>query len=528
MAKNYAIAIGINHYDCIRPLKYAANDAKNVRDFLLDEARFDEVFYYSDYSPEINGASTRPTRSNLERLLEVTFKEQFMGDGDNFWFFFSGHGTRENGIDYLIPCDAFPENIQKSGIAVNYIIQRLKRCGADNIVLILDACREQGNDSSKSIQGVGKQTEENARQNGVISIRSCSEHEYSWELEELKQGAFTHALLEGLRSKGRKATVERLNEYLKSTVPQLVQHKGRQTPNVMADPIEKSHLILIPKYATKVDISTLKNDAYKAQVNRDFQQAERLWIRVLETGVDMDAVLALQKIAIEKAGQPEIPIPPPNPPIPNQSEPEIELKSEVGVDYSKLKKLLSQGKWKEADEETARVMLKAAKEEHKGSLDSGDIKKVPCADLRTIDQLWVKYSNGKFGFSVQKKIYIECGGKLDAKFLENEIMYQFSQRVGWQVNREWISYENLTFDASAPSGHLPVGSDCCLEWVVGMEKIDCIVGTSTSKCLYLLNLFSRIPQFESKPKTRIPSIAEVTNKLSEEIGKKISNFYLGL
>ncbi|MGB3534432.1 MAG: GUN4 domain-containing protein [Microcoleaceae cyanobacterium] len=469
MAKNYAIAIGINHYDYIRSLKYAANDAKNVRDFLLKEAKFDVVFHYSDDSPDIDGASTLPTRSNLERLLEVTFKEPFMGDGDNFWFFFSGHGTRENGIDYLIPRDAYPENIQKSGIAVNYIIQRLKRCGADNIVLILDACREQGNDNSKSIQGMGKQTEENARQNGVISIRSCSEHEYSGELEELQQGAFTYALLEGLGSKGQKATVERLNEYLKLTVPQLTQHKGRQTPSVMVDPLEKSHLILMPKYATKTDISTLKNDAYKAQINKDFEQSKRLWIRVLETGVDMDAVLALEQIAIEKARTPEISIPPPNPPTsdfsepekvdPIKAEPEIELKSEVGVDYSRLKELLSQRRWKEADKQTNRVMLMAADQEEQGYLTLEDIEKFPSMDLQTIDQLWAEYSEGRFGFSVQKKIYLDCGKKPDGEYPGDTIWYKFCEKVGWRVNGECVYPHKLTFTTSAPCGYFPYTGD---------------------------------------------------------------------
>ncbi|NJO66941.1 MAG: transcriptional regulator, partial [Leptolyngbyaceae cyanobacterium RM1_405_57] len=30
----------------------------------------------------------------------------------------------------------------------------------------------------------------------------------------------------------------------------------------------------------------------------------------------------------------------------------------------------------------------------------------PCEELLAIDRLWVNYSNGKFGFSVQKKIYL--------------------------------------------------------------------------------------------------------------------------
>lgn len=136
--------------------------------------------------------------------MKLTFETEFMGAGDNFWFFFSGHGARVKGVDYIIPSDTFAEDIESSAISVNYIIQRLQRCGADNVVLILDACREQGDDLSKSITGMGEQTEREAREKGVISICSCSPNEYSWELEELQQGAFTYALLEGLGSKGRK------------------------------------------------------------------------------------------------------------------------------------------------------------------------------------------------------------------------------------------------------------------------------------------------------------------------------------
>jgi len=55
------------------------------------------------------------------------------------------------------------------------------------------------------------------------------------------------------------------------------------------------------------------------------------------------------------------------------------------------------------------VMLKGAGREEKGWLNIKDIEKFPCEDLRTIDQLWVEYSNGSFGFSVQKRIYRSVG-----------------------------------------------------------------------------------------------------------------------
>ena len=41
------------------------------------------------------------------------------------------------------------------------------------------------------------------------------------------------------------------------------------------------------------------------------------------------------------------------------------------------------------------------------------MKNFPCQDLGTIDKLWVEYSDGKFGFSVQKKIYQDLGGTKD-------------------------------------------------------------------------------------------------------------------
>ena len=99
--------------------------------------------------------------------------------------FFAGHGSRENNIDYLIPIDGY-SNVEKSGISVNYIIQQLQNSGADNIVLILDACRDKG-DGVRGGEGVGKQTEKEAREKGIITIFSCSPNERSWELEELEQ-----------------------------------------------------------------------------------------------------------------------------------------------------------------------------------------------------------------------------------------------------------------------------------------------------------------------------------------------------
>lgn len=85
------------------------------------------------------------------------------------------------------------------------------------------------------------------------------------------------------------------------------------------------------------------------------------------------------------------------------------LSAEVGIDYSLLQELLSAGKWQDADAETANLMVRISGCEDEDWLDCGYIENFSSLDLRTIDGLWLRYSNGRFGFSVQKRIYDEFG-----------------------------------------------------------------------------------------------------------------------
>ncbi|HBK98373.1 MAG TPA: protein kinase, partial [Microcoleaceae bacterium UBA10368] len=135
--------------------------------------------------------------------------------------------------------------------------------------------------------------------------------------------------------------------------------------------------------------------------------------------------------------------------------------SAVGMDYINLRNLLAAKKWKEADEETARVMLKVAGREEEGWLDTSSIDKFPCEDLRTIDQLWVKYSNGRFGFSVQKRIYQSLGGTRE---YDEKVWEAFGDKVGWRKNNSWLYYKDLTFSEKAPEAHLP-SVRVVVEWV---------------------------------------------------------------
>lgn len=122
------------------------------------------------------------------------------------------------------------------------------------------------------------------------------------------------------------------------------------------------------------------------------------------------------------------------------------------IDYTKLQDFLQEQKWKEADIETTKLMLKVIGKSYWNEVYKEDINNFSCQDLQTIDQLWKKYSHGYFGFSVQQNIWSEMGGQVDY-----EAEKRVGDRFGWRKQGNWLHYEQLTFELSptTPIGHLP-------------------------------------------------------------------------
>jgi serine protease Do len=145
------------------------------------------------------------------------------------------------------------------------------------------------------------------------------------------------------------------------------------------------------------------------------------------------------------------------------------------ADYTKLEQLLAAGKWGEADMETANKILEVAGRQKEGWLDN-DMENFSCPDLRAMDRLWVKYSDGRFGFSVQKQIYQSLGGTGDTKVYDEKVWLDFQQAIGWKQKGKFgdhLSYSQLTFNTNAPSGHLPAQR----KWVEAhFQREESIVG----------------------------------------------------
>ncbi|MGD1713208.1 GUN4 domain-containing protein [Dapis sp. BLCC M172] len=143
----------------------------------------------------------------------------------------------------------------------------------------------------------------------------------------------------------------------------------------------------------------------------------------------------------------------------------VPLVSEAGLDYTKLRDLLVAGNWEEADKETSTLILKLTGQVWERSVEREDLNNLSCKDLSTIDKLWLKYSNGQFGFSVQQKIYDSVSGgwyvwkayQLGGATKEYYKRYKsaFIEKVGWRKAGKW----NLVWESVNPNtpylGHIP-------------------------------------------------------------------------
>jgi serine/threonine protein kinase len=124
---------------------------------------------------------------------------------------------------------------------------------------------------------------------------------------------------------------------------------------------------------------------------------------------------------------------------------EDDLTSAVGLDYQPLQNLLQRQQWKEADLETWGLLCDVLGKRRRSYLYPQELTQFPCADLLTIDRLWVKYSKGHFGLSIQSQIY---------ENVERDYG-KFCDQIGWLTYNPHNPSEGLQFKLSAPSGHLP-------------------------------------------------------------------------
>ena len=138
------------------------------------------------------------------------------------------------------------------------------------------------------------------------------------------------------------------------------------------------------------------------------------------------------------------------------------ISPKTGIDYTKLRDLLKEGKWSEADLHTYQLVeqiIKSAKNDNQHIfIELKTIAEYSCPDVRTVDYLWKKYSNNQFGFSPQQQVWQNVNQDGD---FSTQTWRRFATEVGWKKGEVanssgYLLYDELDFEPSkAPAGHLP-------------------------------------------------------------------------
>lgn len=136
--------------------------------------------------------------------------------------------------------------------------------------------------------------------------------------------------------------------------------------------------------------------------------------------------------------------------------------SDRQIDYSQLQQLLAAEDLLAADKLTMQLLCELASPAavQRKWLYFTEVDTIPQTDLVSIDTLWQLYSGGKFGFSVQREIWLGVGKTWEKMW----------PKIGWKNGKNWTRYpQEFTWDLTAPRGHLPLSNQ--LRGVRVMEKL---------------------------------------------------------
>jgi hypothetical protein len=123
--------------------------------------------------------------------------------------------------------------------------------------------------------------------------------------------------------------------------------------------------------------------------------------------------------------------------------------SAQGLDYGPLQGHLLRQEFEEADRLTSAHLRQLAgpAAERRGYVYFSEVAAMPGLDLQSLDRLWITYSLGRFGFSVQGRLLRLCENRWESLW----------PRLGWKLEGQWTRYPNaFTWNLEAPEGHMPL------------------------------------------------------------------------
>ena len=419
-----ALVIGNANYT-VGKLKTPLNDATDMAN-ALKELGFEVIL--------LKDSSKRQMDDALDQFT-TRINQGYVG-----LFYYAGHGMEVEGENYLIPVNAhikYEKDVEYESMPLGKILGRMEDAGNRINIVILDACRDNPFRKFWRSSSRGLTAPLQAVSGTLIAFATAPGKVASDGTG--RNGLFTSYLLKYIKTPNME--VDLMLRKVRSDVAQ--NTNNYQVPWTSCS--------LIGEFAFNQKTETTPPPATSSPVPKPSPS-----IAVVPTPKPTPSPPPVTSSPVPKPSPSIAVVPTPKPtPSPVLSKPGTTLISRsTGVNYTRLRDLLAAKKWEEADVETTRAMLQAAKREKEGWFTDVDINNFSCEDLRMIDQLWVSASKGKFGFSVQKEIYESLGGPSKNN---REVWNKFGDRVGWRKGGSWLYLSDVTYSAEAPKGYLPFG-----------------------------------------------------------------------
>ncbi|MBN1446994.1 MAG: caspase family protein [Bacteroidetes bacterium] len=225
----YVLAVGSDSYAPAFPnLQFATVDAQAIADEFV---RQEGGMYTRVYTKTLT--DRQATRENIFQALRE-FPD--IDAQDMLLLFFSGHGVRDrdrNGRTryYYVPAGVTKSTLSTHAMAWDDFSREIRRLKAGRVILLLDACHSGDVSIGASNEKVASSL---AGEVGIV-FTSSSGNEFSYEDRSWGHGAFTRALLDGLRGKAdftgdRIVDWSELQLYVSTAVRSMTQ--GSQNPMV--------------------------------------------------------------------------------------------------------------------------------------------------------------------------------------------------------------------------------------------------------------------------------------------------------
>lgn len=230
----HLFAVGVSDYPAkdLTSLSYASKDAKDF----INTITTSNTDIYSNVTTSLltDKAATRSgVLSGLKKLVSGA------DQGDVVMVYFSGHGVPEGDQFFYMTHDASAQECY-NGVDFQAIRSPLKALTEEkkcHVILFMDTCY------SGAMFGMKSNTKEfSMTVPGLVGFYSSTSGQQSAEIDKLQNGAFTHAILAGLKGAAKNSegeiTINELETFIKRKVAE--DTKGKQNPiveNLLGDAV---------------------------------------------------------------------------------------------------------------------------------------------------------------------------------------------------------------------------------------------------------------------------------------------------